>query len=87
MNYSVSQYQELSKRFSEKSFLGKIMLIRQNPEIFYLQVDEYSNFFLRLRDEEAMKRGLDLLFIFPQEIGSKEWKSLFDLININVETI
>jgi hypothetical protein len=82
MKFTKEQYIQLGKRFSEKSFLGKIMLIKQNPEIFTLEVSD-GNFFLRLEDE-AMWESLDSYFSFPQNLEDIEFKQLFSLIDIKV---
>lgn len=87
MKYSESVYKELSKRFNEKSFLGKIMLVKQTPELFQLEVDEYSNFFLRLNDDDAQFAGIDKWFDFPQNLSAKDFKSLFSMIDINLKMI
>lgn len=85
--YTKEQYITLSERFNHKSFLGKLMLIKQNPEIFILEVDEEGNFFLRLTDEKMMEQEVDMLFSFPQNFGKKEYKSIFELINITIKTV
>lgn len=85
--YTLEQYTTLSERFNSKSFLGKILLIKQNPEIFILEVDEDGNFFLRLTDEQMMKQEVDMLFSFPQTFGKKEYKDLFSLINLTIKTV
>ena len=85
--YNLEQYKELAKRFSEKSFLGKLMIIKQNPEIFILEVDEDGNFFLRLTDEKMMEQEVDMLFSFPQNFGKKEYKDMFNLIDITIKTV
>ena len=86
MKYTESDYKELSKRFNEKSFLGKILLIKQQA-IFQLEVDDCSNFFLRLNDEDAQIQGMDLLFKFPQQLNGKDLKEIFDLGGINLKIV
>lgn len=85
MKFTEKQYRELGRRFSEKSFLAKILTIKQNPEIFTLEVSD-GNLFLRLEDD-AMWVEIDLLFEFPQNLSDKDWKSLFSLIDINIKTV
>ncbi len=84
MNLNKEQYQELGKRFSEKGFTGKVMLIKMHSDIFYLESDGY-NFFLRLVDESAMQNGFDSYFSFPQNLEFTEMKELFSLIGINLK--
>ncbi len=85
MKFTKEQYIELGKRFNEKSFLGKIMLIKQNPDIFILEVSD-GNLFLRLEDS-AMWEGFDSYFSFPQILSDKEWKELFSLIDVNLKIV
>jgi hypothetical protein len=37
--YTKEQWQTLARRFNEKKFLGKVMLIKQHQEIFKLEID------------------------------------------------
>lgn len=85
MKFTKEQYIELGKRFSEKSFLAKLITIKQNPEIFTLEVSD-GNLFLRL-ENEAMWENLDSYFSFPQFLSDKEWKDLFSLIDINLKIV
>lgn len=87
MKYSESTYKTLAERFNAKSFLGKVMLIKQTPDLFQLEVDDCSNFFLRLKDEEAQIKGIDMWFEFPQELSGKAFKSVFDIAGINLKTV
>lgn len=86
MKYDLNQYKTLAERFNEKSFLGKIMLIKQTHGLFILEVSD-GNLFLRLNDEEAQKMELDMLFSFPQFLSDKEWKDLFSLIDVNLKIV
>lgn len=83
MNYSTSQWKTLSERFNSNSFSGKLILIKQNPEIFKLESDGY-NFFLRLNDQESMNSEVDLLFEFPQNFEYQEMKAVFSLFDLNL---
>lgn len=85
MKFTKEKYIELGKRFSEKSFLGKIMLIKQNPEIFTLEISD-GNLFLRLEDS-AMWESLDEHFSFPQFLSDKEWRDLFSLIDVKLKIV
>lgn len=85
MIYTKEQYIELGTRFSEKSFLAKIITIKQNPDIFTLEVSD-GNLFLRL-EEEAMWENLDKYFLFPQYLSDKEWKDLWSLIDIDLKIV
>lgn len=87
MKYNLEQYQKLAERFNKMSFLQKIITIKQQPELMILEVDDCSNFFLRLNDEDAMNQEIDLLFEFPQDFSAQAFKSLFDLIDIKVKIV
>lgn len=86
MKYNLQQYQTLAERFNNMSFLQKIITVKQQP-IFQLEVDNCSNFFLRLNDEDAQIQGMDLLFKFPQQLNGKELKEIFDLGGINLKIV
>lgn len=87
MKYNLEQYQKLAERFNKMSFLQKIITIKQQPELMILEVDDCSNFFLRLNDEDAMNQEIDLLFEFPQDFSAQAFKSLFGLIDINLKIV
>ena len=86
MKYSLEQYKTLSERFNAMSFLQKIMTIKQQ-DIFILEVDNHSNFFLRINCEQSMFNEVDLLFEFPQALSGKEFKAIFDICNINLKVV
>lgn len=86
MKYNLDQYKTLAERFNSKSFLGKLMLIKQTPDLFTLEVSD-GNFFLRLNDDEAQKNELDMLFSFPSILSDKEFKDLFSLLDIKIKII
>lgn len=86
MKYSESAYKTLAERFNKMSFLQKIITIKQQ-DIFQLEVDDCSNFFLRLNDDDAQFAGVDKWFEFPQELSGKEFKAVFDIADINIKII
>jgi len=81
MKYTEAQWRELAKRFNEKKFLGKLMLIKQNPTIFKLEKDN-GWLMLRLHCEEAMENEFDMLFEFPNELSSRDINDLFWMADI-----
>lgn len=85
MKYTESQWRELAKRFNEKKFLGKLMLIKQHPTIFKLEEDD-GWYMLRLHCEDAMSKEFDMLFEFDNEIGaySSNLKDLFWMADIKI---
>lgn len=85
MKYSVENYKTLAERFNKQPFLGKLILIKNNPEIFTLEVDG-TNIRLRL-EEEAQRLELDLLFSFPQFLEYSHLKDIFSLGNISVKEL
>lgn len=87
MKYSETAYKTLAERFNNMSFLQKIIVVKQQPEIFILEVDDCSNFFLRLNDEDAMNQGIDLLFEFPQDFSAQSFKTIFDLGGISLKIV
>lgn len=87
MIYSIENYKLLAERFNKMSFLQKIITVKQQSDLFILEVDDCSNFFLRLNDKDAMKNEIDTLFEFPQEWSGKSFQVLFSLIDINIKTV
>lgn len=83
MSYTENQWKILSERFNKQSFSGKLLLIKQNPDIFKLESDGY-NFFLRLNNEDAMKSEFDLWFEFPQNFDYIEMKAVFSMFDLNL---
>ncbi len=81
--FTKTEWETLAKRFNEKKFIGKLMLIKQNPEIFKLEEDN-SWFMLRLHDQEAMQDEYDMLFNFPNELYSKDIRDLFWMADIKL---
>lgn len=84
MKYSEDNYKEIAKRFNEKTFLAKIILIKQQTELFTLESDGV-NFKLRLNDFEAMNKGIDLLFDFPETLNFQQMRDVFSLADINIK--
>jgi len=84
--FTKTEWETLAKRFNEKKFIGKLMLIKQNPEIFYLDTDGF-NVELRLYDQEAMFNGFDDLFEFPTTFEFHYLKDVFSLIDVKVEKL
>ena len=81
--YTKDQWQTLAKRFNEKKFLGKVMLIKQHQDIFKLEIDN-GWCMLRLHDQQAMEDEMDMLFEFPNELSDKDIWDLFYLLDIKV---
>jgi hypothetical protein len=81
--YSERQWRELAKRFNEKKFIGKLMLIKQHPDIFKLETDN-GWLMLRLHSKEAMENEYDFLFKFPNELSSREIDDLFWMADIKI---
>ena len=85
MIYTVEQYKTLAERFNKQPFLGKLILIKNNPEIFTIETDGYN---IRLRlEEEAQKLELDLLFSFPTFLEYQHLKDIFSLVDINTKEL
>jgi hypothetical protein len=63
--------------------LGKLMLIKQNKNIFKLEQDN-GWFMLRLHDQEAMENEYDMLFNFPSELSSRDINDLFWMADITL---
>lgn len=87
MKYNLEQYKTLAERFNNMSFLQKIIVIKQQQEIFILECDVHGNLALRLDDFEAMQSGVDLLFTFPENLNGKEIKDVFSLIDLKVKIV
>ena len=83
MMYTEQQWKTLSNTFNSKKFLGKLMLIKQHPTIFKLEVDN-GWFMLRLHDQEAMENEFDMLFQFPNELSSRDINDLFWMADITL---
>ena len=81
--YTKDQWQTLAKRFNEKKFLGKVMLIKQHQDIFKLEIDN-GWCMLRLHDVEAMENEYDMLFNFPNELSDSDVRDLFWMADIDL---
>jgi hypothetical protein len=81
-----ANYITLAERFNKMSFLQKLITIKNNTELMYIETDGY-NVRLRFFDDEVMKRGDDLLFSFPQFLEYSHLKDIFSLGNINVKEL
>ena len=86
MAYTVEQYRTLSERFNKMSFLQKLITIKNNDTLMYIETDGY-NIRLRFFDKGVMERGDDLLFYFPQFLEYSHLKGIFSLGNINVKEL
>lgn len=85
MIYSDSQYKTLASRFNANSFLGKSVLIKQNPTLFSIECDGVN---LRLRLEEgAMNLGLDSYFSFPEFVDFEVINSISKLADLNIKEL
>jgi hypothetical protein len=81
--FTKQEWETLAKRFNEKKMLGKLMLIKQNKNIFKLEQDN-GWFMLRLHDQEAMENEYDMLFNFPSELSSRDINDLFWMADITL---
>ena len=81
--YTKEQWQTLAKRFNEKKFLGKVMLIKQHQDIFKLEIDN-GWCMLRLHDAEAMENEYDMLFNFPNELSDSDVRDVFWMADIDL---
>lgn len=86
MAYSESQYKTLASRFNSNSFLGKLVLIKQNPTLFSIECDGV-NLRLRLLDDEAMKSGFDSYFSFPEFVDFEVINSISKLADLNIKEL
>ncbi len=86
MKFTKDQWTTLSERFNKQSFLGKLMIIKNNSDIFYIQADGV-NVRLRLHCEESMREGYDLLFSFCDFFSFAEIRDVFSLIDIKVKEL
>ena len=86
MMYTVEQYKTLGERFSKQSFLGKLVLIKQQKDLFEIETDGY-HIRLRILDNEAMELNLDSYFSFPEFFEYSHLKDIFSLGNISVKEL
>jgi len=85
MRYSTENYKTLSERFNKMSLLQKIVIIKQNPNIFELYTDGY-NWRLRL-EENAQEIGLDLLFKFEEFSTFELMRDICKLADLNIKEL
>ena len=85
MKYNKSQYEEMAKKFNAMGFKGKVLTIRNTPQVFKLEEDN-GWYMLRLVDETAMENEWDMLFEFDNEVGasSSNIRDLFSLLDIKL---
>lgn len=83
MKYTKEQYQKMAEKFNNFKTQGKLITIKNNPDIFKLEQDN-GWYMLRLHDQDAMEEELDFLFEFPSELSSKDIYELFLLAGIKL---
>jgi hypothetical protein len=86
MKFTENQYKTLGERFSSQSFLGKLILIKQNKELFSIETDGV-NLRLRLNDIEAMNLGIDSYFSFPEFIDFEILRDICKLADLNIKEL
>jgi hypothetical protein len=86
MKFTLEQYKTLGERFNEKSFLGKLVLIKQQKDLFEIESDGY-NIRLRLLDDEAMNLGLDKYFSFPEFLEYEHLRDICKLTDLNIKEL
>jgi hypothetical protein len=86
MLYTEKIYRNLADRFNKNSFMGKLILIKNNPELFKIESDG-TNLRLRLLDNEAMINGFDLYFQFPEFIEFEQIRDIFSLIDVKIDNL
>jgi hypothetical protein len=84
--YTEAQWKELGERFNKQSFLSKLVTIKNNPTIFYVETDGF-NIRLRLVDEAAMKAGYDEYFSFPEFFEYSHLRDIFSLNDIKIKEL
>lgn len=85
MIYTEAQYKTLASRFNSNSFLGKLVLIKQNPTLFSIECDGVN---LRLRlENEAMQLGIDSYFSFPEFVDFEVISSICKLVDLNIKEL
>ena len=81
--FTKTEWETLAKRFNEKGFRGKLLLVRQNKDIFKLEQDN-GWYMLRLHDTEAMENEYDMLFNFPNELSDSDVRDDFWMADIDL---
>jgi hypothetical protein len=86
MIYSAENYKVLSERFNSQTLLGKLVLVKSNPQLFQIESDGY-NIRLRLLDNEAMILAIDSYFSFPEFIDFEFISALSSLADLPVKKL
>lgn len=86
MLYTEKIYRKLADRFNKQSFMGKLILIKNNPELFKIECDG-TNLRLRLLDNGAMENGVDSFFQFPEFIEFEHIRDMFTLIDVKIDNL
>jgi hypothetical protein len=84
--YTEAQWKELGERFNKQSFLSKLVTIKNNSGIFYIETDGF-NVRLRLVDDNAMKAGYDEYFSFPNFFEFSHLRDIFSLSDIKTKEL
>ena len=85
MKYNLEQYKTLSERFNKQSFTGKLIIIKNNPDIFTIESDGYN---VRLRlEEDAMINNIDSYFLFPEFLEYSHLKDIFSLSDLTIKEL
>lgn len=81
-----ADYKTLSERFNKMTFLQKLITVKNNDNLMFIETDGY-NVRLRFVDQEVMKRENDLLFSFPEFFDYSHLKDIFSLSDIKVREL
>ncbi|HQJ57207.1 MAG TPA: hypothetical protein PLH46_06160 [Caldisericia bacterium] len=81
-----AEYKILAERFNKMTFLQKLITIKNNENLMFIETDGY-NVRLRFVDQEVMKRENDLLFSFPEFFDYSHLKDIFSLSDIKVREL
>jgi len=81
-----TDYKTLSERFNKMTFLQKLITIKNNENLMFIETDGY-NVRLRFVDQEVMKRENDLLFSFPEFFDYSHLRDIFSLSDIKVREL
>lgn len=81
-----TDYKTLSERFNKMTFLQKLITIKNNENLMFIETDGY-NVRLRFVDQEVMKRENDLLFSFPEFFDYSHLRDIFSLSDIKVKEL
>jgi len=80
------EYKILAERFNKMTFLQKLITIKNNENLMFIETDGY-NVRLRFVDQEVMKRENDLLFSFPEFFDYSHLKDIFSLSDIKIKKL